>query len=89
MGLSKILRRANRNNAGGVNRQVTGIVVRLDMRKVCGFGNTGHLIKLPHITTDRRIIGQQLAIGFEMPEVHCIKTNQPACLWYCTSNAVV
>ena len=63
-------------NARRVDGWVASVVVSFDMLKTHGFCYAWHLVKLTHVATNRRVISQRLTVGFKVPKVHRIETNQ-------------
>ena len=76
MGRHEVLLRSQGYNPGGIDCAVADIIVRLDVLETHGISHARDLIQLSHIGADGRVICQQLAIGFEVAKVHCVKANE-------------
>ncbi len=78
MRLREIERRANRDDAGGINFRVRHIIVTLDMIEVDGLGDTGLLIQVHQVTLEVRVVDDAADVAFEMTVINRVEPHERA-----------
>ena len=76
MRLREIKRRADRDDAGGINFGVRHVIVTLDMIEVDGVGDTGLLIQVHQVTLEVWVIDDAAEVAFEVTVINDIKPDE-------------
>ena len=76
--LAKIERRADRDDAGGINFRVRHVVMTLDVIEVDGLGDTGLLIQVHQVTLQVRVIDDAADVAFEVTVIDDVKPDERA-----------
>ena len=87
MGSRKIKFRTFRNNTGGINCEVTVIVVLFNVFNIDGLSNSGLLKQITDVSGKLRVVVNSTHVCFKVGEINCIKTYKrgkqpPVCLSY-------
>src|SRR4029077_6184165 len=76
--LREIERRADGDDAGGINFGVRHVIVTLDMSEGDGLGDTGLLIQVHQVTLEVRVIDDSADVAFEVTVIDDIKPDERA-----------
>jgi hypothetical protein len=76
MGRQKIQFGSLRHDAGRIDRPMTAVITGFDVIHMHGLGDAGYLIEIAGAGPQVGMIGQSLAVAFEVAVADCIEPNQ-------------